>query len=138
MLSFIIDCYEMKKISILLLVFVSVQCFGQDIIRQKRIDMMVKSFCDRSYNYDIDRMLLYTQVDRILSLKEYANEILSCYNPKTFDLGDYYIMCFFDSIPQSVVDTAFAYSNKYAGEALFNRLLVACVSYKNDFRYKYR
>jgi len=26
---------------------------------------------------------------------------------------------------------------RYAGEALFNRLLVACVSYKNDFRYKY-
>ena len=31
----------------------------------------------------------------------------------------------------------YKFNRRYAGEALFNRLLVACVSYKNDFRYKY-
>ena len=31
----------------------------------------------------------------------------------------------------------YKFNQRYAGEALFNRLLVACVSYKNDFRYKY-
>ena len=31
----------------------------------------------------------------------------------------------------------YKFNRRYFGEALFNRLLVACVSYKNDFRYKY-
>jgi len=31
----------------------------------------------------------------------------------------------------------YKFNRRYHGEALFNRLLVACVSYKNEFRYKY-
>ena len=31
----------------------------------------------------------------------------------------------------------YKFNRRYAGEALFNRLLVACVSYKNEFRYIY-
>jgi predicted RNA-binding Zn-ribbon protein involved in translation (DUF1610 family) len=31
----------------------------------------------------------------------------------------------------------YKFNRRYYGEALFNRLLVACVSYKNDFRYIY-
>ncbi|MDR2293326.1 MAG: IS1595 family transposase [Prevotellaceae bacterium] len=31
----------------------------------------------------------------------------------------------------------YKFNRRYYGEALFNRLLVACVSYKNQFRYKY-
>jgi predicted RNA-binding Zn-ribbon protein involved in translation (DUF1610 family) len=31
----------------------------------------------------------------------------------------------------------YKFNRRYAGEALFNRLLVACVSYKNEFRYRY-
>jgi len=31
----------------------------------------------------------------------------------------------------------YKFNRRYFGEALFNRLLVACVSYKNDFRYIY-
>jgi hypothetical protein len=32
----------------------------------------------------------------------------------------------------------YKFNRRYFGEALFNRLLVACVSYKNEFRYIYR
>ena len=113
----------MKKVSIILLIFVSLQCFGQDTILQKETDLVVKSYCKYSRDgfYYRGRMIGYIQVDRILSLKKYANEILSCYDTKTFDLGDYYIMCFFDSIPQSIVDTAFAYSNSFANLPLIFR-----------------
>ena len=31
----------------------------------------------------------------------------------------------------------YKFNRRYHGEALFNRLLVACVSYKNNFRYVY-
>ncbi len=31
----------------------------------------------------------------------------------------------------------YKFNRSYFGEALFGRLLVACVSYKNKFRYKY-
>lgn len=31
----------------------------------------------------------------------------------------------------------YKFNRRYFGEALFNRLLVACVSYKNEFRYIY-
>lgn len=31
----------------------------------------------------------------------------------------------------------YKFNRRYHGEVLFNRLLVACVSYKNEFRYKY-
>lgn len=31
----------------------------------------------------------------------------------------------------------YKFNRRYYGETLFNRLLVACVSYKNEFRYKY-
>jgi len=31
----------------------------------------------------------------------------------------------------------YKFNRRYAGEAMFNRLLVACVSYKNEFRYIY-
>jgi hypothetical protein len=31
----------------------------------------------------------------------------------------------------------YKFNRRYFGEALFGRLLVACVSYKNEFRYKY-
>jgi hypothetical protein len=31
----------------------------------------------------------------------------------------------------------YKFNRQYAGEALFNRLLVACVNYKNEFRYIY-
>jgi len=113
----------MKKISIILFIFVSVQSFGQDTILQKQTDLVVKSYCDHSSDglYYKGRMVGYIQVDRILSLKKYANEILSCYNPKTFTLGDYYIMCFFDSVPRSIVDTALFYSNKYVNLPLIFR-----------------
>ena len=101
----------MKKVSILLLVLVSIQCFGQDTFIQKRIDLIAKSYCDNSTggaDYK-NRIARYNEVDKILLLKKYANEILSCYNPKTFDNTDYYIMSFFDSIPKSIVDSAFTY-----------------------------
>ncbi len=32
----------------------------------------------------------------------------------------------------------YKFNRRYHGEALFNRLLVAAVSYKNEFEYKYR
>ena len=39
---------------------------------------------------------------------------------------------------QSYLDEfCYKFNRRYAGEALFNRLLVACVSYKNEFRYMY-
>ena len=103
----------MKKISILLLALVSVQCFGQDTFQQKQIVLIVKSYCDHSAGgADYKRRIVrYNEIDEILSLKKYANEILSCYNPKTFDRNDYYIMSFFDSIPKSIVDTALVYGN---------------------------
>ncbi|SCQ21138.1 ISXO2-like transposase domain protein [Tannerella forsythia] len=31
----------------------------------------------------------------------------------------------------------YKFNRRYWGEALFGRLLVACVTYKNEFRYKY-
>ena len=31
----------------------------------------------------------------------------------------------------------YKFNRRYLGEFMFNRLLIACVSYKNDFRYKY-
>ena len=31
----------------------------------------------------------------------------------------------------------YKFNQRYFGEALLNRLLVACVSYKNEFRYIY-
>jgi len=103
----------MKKINILLLVLVSVQCFGQETFRQKQIDLIAKSYCDSSVsNFDYkSRILRYNIIDEILSLKKYANEILSCYNPKTFDRNDYYIMSFFDSIPKSIIDSVLTHPN---------------------------
>ncbi|RRD69344.1 IS1595 family transposase, partial [Tannerella forsythia] len=31
----------------------------------------------------------------------------------------------------------YKFNRRYGGEALFGRLLVACVTYRNKFRYKY-
>ncbi|RRD71131.1 IS1595 family transposase, partial [Tannerella forsythia] len=31
----------------------------------------------------------------------------------------------------------YKFNRRYWGEALFGRLLVACVTYRNEFRYKY-
>ena len=39
--------------------------------------------------------------------------------------------------PKYLDEFCYKFNRRYFGEALFNRLLVACVSYKNGFRYVY-
>jgi len=119
----------MKKVYILLFFLVSVQCFGQNtIILQKQTDLIVKSFIDHSSDgiYYKKWIVRYNEIDGILSLKKYAKEIFSCYNPKTFTLDDYYIMCFFDSVPKSIVDTALTYSKKYINLPLIFKAKYGC------------
>lgn len=40
-------------------------------------------------------------------------------------------------LQQYLDEFCYKFNRRYFGEALFNRLLIACVSYKNDFRYLY-
>ncbi|MFV0419891.1 MAG: IS1595 family transposase, partial [Dysgonomonas sp.] len=40
-------------------------------------------------------------------------------------------------LPNYLDEFCYKFNRRYFGEALFGRLLVACVSYKNEFRYKY-
>jgi len=117
----------MKKIYILLFALVSIQCFGQDTFSQKITDLIIKSYRDRSADgaYYKEWIIRCNKIDRILLLKKYADDILSCYNPKTFDNTDYYIMSFFDSIPKSIADTALVYGNlplifkaRYGGDTI--------------------
>ncbi|MFV0311773.1 MAG: IS1595 family transposase, partial [Dysgonomonas sp.] len=73
--------------------------------------------------------------------KDKVGEVLPWVHISISNAKSKFINTFHDIKPeflQNYLDEfCYKFNRRYFGEALFGRLLVACVSYKNEFRYKY-
>jgi hypothetical protein len=126
------------KIIFAIIFFICFKSFGQDIKttrnlqNEKDVNLIVESYeghlekgkgikQQMAHRYDISKILL---------LKDYANEIIKSFNAKFFDNTDYYFLCFFDSVPDSIIKialkqnmTPLIFKAKYGDSSFAEKLL---------------
>ncbi|HKL34589.1 MAG TPA: IS1595 family transposase [Tangfeifania sp.] len=117
-------------------------------LKSETIDEIVKDMASSAEEVDTDDSTSYVNLKRYIPRhnsqvipKEKVGEVLPWVHIAISNAKRQLINTFHDIKPeflQNYLDEfCYKFNRRYYGEALFNRLLVACVSYKNEFRYKY-
>ncbi|MDD4149250.1 MAG: IS1595 family transposase [Bacteroidales bacterium] len=115
--------------------------------RSETIDNIVKELASNATAVDTDDSTSYVNLKKYIPRhnaqvipKEKVGEILPWVHIAISNAKRQLINTFHDIKPeflQNYLDEfCYKFNRRYYGEALFNRLLVASVSYKNEFRYK--
>jgi hypothetical protein len=101
---------QTTKYFFLLLIFISINSVGQNKIDrdQKDIELIISSYKKHSYASENIKqtMVRYRDINKILLLKNYSNEIVESFDVKYFDEKDYYFLCFLNSLPDSIINMA--------------------------------
>jgi predicted RNA-binding Zn-ribbon protein involved in translation (DUF1610 family) len=119
-----------------------------DNLRSETINEQVKMLASDATEIDTDDSTSYVDLKNFVPKhnaevipKEKVGEILPWVHIAISNAKRQIINTFHDVKPeflQKYLDEfCYKFNRRYLGEALFNRLLVACVSYKNQFRYVY-
>lgn len=119
-----------------------------DDLTKETINKNVKELATNATEVDTDDSTSYTELKNYIPKhnaevipKEKVGEILPWVHIAISNAKRQLLNTFHDIKPeylQSYLDEfCYKFNRRYFGEALFNRLLVASVSYKNNFRYKY-
>lgn len=117
-------------------------------LKRKTINAAVKGLASNATEIDTDDSTSYVDLKDYVPRhnsqvipKEKVGEILPWVHIAISNAKRQLINTYHDIKPeflQNYLDEfCYKFNRRYYGEALFNRLLVACVSYKNEFRYKY-
>lgn len=116
-------------------------------LKSETIDKTVKEAVGNVDEVDTDDSTSYVNLKRYIPRhnsqvipKEKVGEILPWVHIAISNAKRQLVNTFHDVKPeflQKYLDEfCYKFNRRYYGEALFNRLLVTCVSYKNEFRYK--
>lgn len=116
-------------------------------LRSETIDNLVESLASNATEVDTDDSTSYVNLKKYIPRhnaqvlpKEKVGEVLPWVHIAISNAKRQLINTFHDIKPeflQKYLDEfCYKFNRRYYGEALFNRLLVASVSYKNEFRYK--
>jgi len=119
-----------------------------DDLKSETINEVVKNMATNADEIDTDDSTSYVDLKKYVPRhnpqvipKERVGEILPWVHIAISNAKRYLINTFHDiksEFLQNYLDEfCYKFNRRYFGEALFNRLLVACVSYKNEFRYTY-
>jgi len=119
-----------------------------DDLQSETINEQVKTLAANTTEIDTDDSTSYVDLKDFVPKhsaqvipKEKAGEVLPWVHIAISDAKRQIVNTFRDVKPeflQKYLDEfCYKFNQRYFGEALFNRLLVACVSYKNEFRYVY-
>ena len=119
-----------------------------DNLKSETINETVKMLASKSIEIDTDASTSYVDLKNFVPShnaqvipKEKVGEILPWVHIAISNSKRQIINTFHDVKPeflQKYLDEfCYKFNRRYLGEALFNRLLVACVGYKNEFRYVY-
>lgn len=116
-------------------------------LKSGTINDLVQELASDATEVDTDNSTSYVELKRYVPKhnsqvipKEKIGEILPWVHIAISNAKRQLINTYHDIKPeflQNYLDEfCYKFNRRYYGEALFNRLLVACVSYKNEFRYK--
>jgi DNA-directed RNA polymerase subunit RPC12/RpoP len=119
-----------------------------DDLRSETISEQVKTLAGNATEIDTDDSTSYVDLKNFVSRhnaqvipKEKVGEILPWVHIAISNAKRQVLNTFHNVKPeflQKYLDEfCYKFNRRYYGEALFNRLLVACVSYKNEYRYIY-
>ena len=119
-----------------------------DDLKRDTINEQVKTLACEAKEIDTDKSTSYVDLKNFVPRhnaqvipKEKVGEVLPWVHIAISNAKRQIINTFHDVKPeflQKYLDEfCYKFNRRYFGEALFNRLLVACVSYKNEFRYLY-
>ena len=119
-----------------------------DDLKRETINEAVHELASKATEIDTDDSTSYVDLkdyvprhNSTVIQKEKVGEILPWVHIAISNAKRQLLNTFHDIKPeflQNYLDEfCYKFNRRYHGEALFNRLLVACVSYKNEFRYKY-
>jgi transposase-like protein/DNA-directed RNA polymerase subunit RPC12/RpoP len=117
-------------------------------LKKETITPLVKSLVDMNSSIDTDGSNSYVDLSTFVEShhaevipKDKVGEKLPWVHIAISNAKRQLLNTFHDIKPeflQNYLDEfCYKFNRRYFGEALFNRLLVACVSYKNEFRYTY-
>ena len=117
-------------------------------LKSVTINNLVKELASDATEVDTDDSTSYVSLKEYIPKhnsqvipKEKVGEVLPWVHIAISNAKRQLINTFHDIKPeflQNYLDEfCYKFNRRYHGEALFNRLLVTCVSYKNEFRYKY-
>ena len=120
-----------------------------DDLKKETINKAVKELASGVQEVDTDHSTSYVELKDFVPRhnsqvipKEKVGEALPWVHIAISNAKRQLINTFHDIKPeflQNYLDEfCYKFNRRYLGEALFGRLLVACVSYRNEFRYKYR
>jgi hypothetical protein len=119
-----------------------------DNLNKTTINEQVKKLASDATEIDTDDSTSYVDLKEFVPrhnaqviAKEKAGEVLPWVHIAISNAKRQLLNTYHDIKPeflQKYLDEfCYKFNRRYAGEALFNRLLIACVSYKNEFRYVY-
>ena len=119
-----------------------------DDLKKETINKVVRELANEVNHIDTDDSTSYVDLKNFVPEhnarvipKEKLGEVLPWVHIAISNAKRQLINTFHDIKPeflQNYLDEfCYKFNRRYFGEALFGRLLVACVSYKNEFRYKY-
>jgi hypothetical protein len=119
-----------------------------DDLKSETINEQVKKLASSVTEIDTDDSTSYVDLKGFIPKhnaqvipKEKVGEILPWVHIAISNAKRQIINTFHDVKPEFLQkylnEFCYKFNRRYDGEALFNRLLVACVSYKNEFRYLY-
>ncbi len=117
-------------------------------LKRETINEVVQNLASKTTEVDTDDSTSYVDLNDFVPRhnsqvipKEKVGEILPWVHIAISNAKRQLINTYHDIKPeflQNYLDEfCYKFNRRYYGEALFNRLLVACVRYKNEFRYKY-
>lgn len=117
-------------------------------LKSDTINEIVKNLANNATEVDTDDSTSYVNLKKYIPKhnsqvipKEKVGEVLPWVHIAISNAKRQLINTFHDIKPeflQNYLDEfCYKFNRRYFGEAIFNRLLVACVSYKNTFGYKY-
>ena len=119
-----------------------------DNLKSETINEHVKTLAGEATEIDTDDSTSYVDLKGFVPKhnaqvipKEKVGEVLPWVHIAISNAKRQIINTFHDVKPEFLQryldEFCYKFNRRYFGEALFNRLLVACVSYKNEFRYVY-
>jgi hypothetical protein len=117
-------------------------------LKSEKIDELVKDLASNANEIDTDDSTSYVNLKRYVDnhnpqviLKDKVGEVLPWVHIEISNAKRQLLNTYHDVKPeflQNYLDEfCYKFNRRYYGEALFNRLLVTSVSYKNEFRYKH-